>query len=685
MKAVFVVALLLGSAAAVDVNPVSKVIQLLGSLEAKITKNGQAETKAYNEYAAWCKDGAKDLNYEIKTGKSDIEDLTATIGKAGSDIAAASSKIEELSGDTTQNAADLKAATSVRSMEKTEYDAAEKELVDVVDTLDRAINILEKKLRGSALVQANVNTNDVAGLVHAINAIVDAASMSVHDKNALVSLAQSAAEDGDALDEVGAPAPEAYKSKSKSIVEVLEDMRAKAASQLKEVQTQEVSAKHNFQLLKQSLEDQMAADEKEIGESKSTKAGAQSTAAVAQGELAKTQESLAASEKTLSTMDSGCRTAGDEHDASVKATADELKALAAAKKVLSENTGAATSKVYSFLQNDENQRTAITTRADLANIEVVNLLRELAHRDGSAALSQLASRVSAAVRFGSRNGEDPFAKVKSMIKEMVDRLQKEGAEEATHKAWCDEQMGETKQKTLELNHDIEGFTAKMDKAKSRSIKLKDEVAGLQSALADLAKSQAELDGVRREENGVFKQTKSDLEAGLKGVRMALKVLKEYYANGAGFVQTSGSKAQGAGDSIIGMLEVVESDFGKSLATSEAEEDAGAVDYEKVSMNNRLNKAQWSKDVEYKTKEFTSLDKSFSELTSDRDSAQSELDAVLEYSKSVRGSCELKPETYGDRKGRREDEVAGLKEALKILEGESVFLQTKSLRGVRTHA
>merc|ERR1719359_416807 len=93
-----------------------------------------------------------------------------------------------------------------------------------------------------------------------------------------------------------------------------------------------------------------------------------------------------------------------------------------------------------------------------------------------------------------------------------------GAEEATHKAWCDEQMGETKQKTLELNHDIEGLTAKMDKAKSRSIKLKDEVAGLQSALADLSKSQAELDKVRRAENAAFKEAKADLEQGLKGVR-----------------------------------------------------------------------------------------------------------------------------------------------------------------------
>jgi len=681
MKAVLLVALFFPAFASA-VNPVTKVLQLLGTLEAKINKHGEAELKAYNNYAVWCKDGAKDLQYEIKTAKGDIEELDATIGKAVSDISASSSKIEELSGDTQQNTADLQAATKVRTSEKKEYTAAEAELVDVIDTLDRAINILEKKLRGSALVQATVDTRDISGLVHAINAIVDAASMSVHDKNALVSLAQSSADDSEDMEEFGAPAPAAYASKSKSIVEVLEDMRAKAAQQLKEIQTQEVSASHNFQLLKQSLEDQMAADTKEMGDSKQTKAGAQSTKATAEGELASTKSSLATSEKTLSTMDVGCRTASEDHEASVHARAEELKALAAAKKVLSENVGGAEGKVYSFLQTDNNQHQAISTRADLANIEVVNLLRELARRDQSSAMAQLASRVSSAVRFGTRSGADPFGKVKSMIKEMVDRLEKEGAEEATHKAWCDEQTAETKVKTLELNHDIETLTAKMDKAKSRSIKLKDEVAGLQSALADVAKSTAQLDSVRREENAAFKEAKTDLEQGLKGVRMALKVLKEYYSSNAALVQQPAleaghSKASGSGSSIVGMLEVVESDFGKALATAEAEEDANAVDYEKISMQNRLNKGQWEKDVEYKTKEFNSLDKALSEYTSDRDSAQSELDAVMEYTKTIRGSCELKPETYGDRKGRRTDEVAGLKEALKILEGESVFLQKKS--------
>jgi len=683
MKCAFLLVLPLAVAA---VNPVSKVLQLLSSLEGKLRKDGEAEVKAFKEYETWCKDGAKDLGFEIKTSKSDIEDLTATIGKADADISESTTKIEELAGDTVKNEADLKAATVVRTQEKKEYVAAEAELTDAIYTLDRAINVLEKKLRGSALMQTTIDSNEVSEIVRTIGAIVDAASLSLHDKQQLISLAQNSQSEGDAADDedVGAPAPEAYKSHRKSIVEVLEDMRAKAASQLGKLQNEEVTAKHNFELLRQSLEDQMAADAKEIDQSKSTKSEGQGTKATAEGELAETKEKLAADEKTLSTMGVSCKTAVEQHEASVKSRAEELKALVEAQKVISENVGAAESKVYSFLQVRDSHQ--ISTRVDLVNVEVVNLLRQLARKDESAALSQLASRVSAAVRFGTRGGADPFVKVKELIKSMLDKLTKDGEAEATHKAWCDEQMGDTEQKTMELKHDIEGLTAKIDKAKARSTKLKDEARDTQAALAQLASSQAELDKVRKEENMVFIQTKADLEAGLKGVRMALKILKDYYASSALVQQPAlepgHSKAAGAGTSIIGMLEVIASDFGKSLATAEAEDDVSATDYERVSMTNRLNKAQWERDVTYKTKEYTSLDKSLSELSSDRDSAQTELDAVLEYTKSVRGACEIKPETFDERKGRREDEIAGLKEALQILEGESVFLEKSSVLRLR---
>ena len=164
--------------------------------------------------------------------------------------------------------------------------------------------------------------------------------------------------------------------------------------------------------------------------------------------------------------------------------------------------------------------------------------------------------------------------------------------------------------------------------------------------------------------------------------MALKVLRDYYATdstaAAMFQQPdqpeTHSAASGAGTSIIGMIEVVESDFGKALASAEIEEDSAAVAYQKVSMENRLSTAMKQKDVKYKEKEAAGLDKSATELSSDRDTAQTELDAVLDYSTNIRGMCIVKPESYEERTARRKQEIDGLKEALQILEGEAVLLQ-----------
>merc|ERR1719456_1559164 len=83
-------------ATSVTVTPVQKVLQLLGELEAKIIKDGEIEQKAYEEYVDWCQNGAKDKEWEIKTAKSDIEELQATITKAIANAENFASKIEEL-------------------------------------------------------------------------------------------------------------------------------------------------------------------------------------------------------------------------------------------------------------------------------------------------------------------------------------------------------------------------------------------------------------------------------------------------------------------------------------------------------------------------------------------------------------------------------------------------------------
>lgn len=63
----------------------------------------------------------------------------------------------------------------------------------------------------------------------------------------------------------------------------------------------------------------------------------------------------------------------------------------------------------------------------------------------------------------------------------------------------------------------------------------------------------------------------EIEQGLKGIKMALKVLREYYAKG----DKAHDADEGAGSGIIGLLEVVESDFTKGLSEMTSDEDLRA--------------------------------------------------------------------------------------------------------------
>jgi len=125
---------------------------------------------------------------------------------------------------------------------------------------------------------------------------------------------------------------------------------------------------------------------------------------------------------------------------------------------------------------------------------------------------------------------------------------------------------------------------------------------------------------------------------------------------------------------IGILEVVESDFAKNLAAEESEEASLLTAYEKNTQENKISTAKKNQDVTYKTQEYTGLDKAISELSSDRKTASTEQSAVLEYLDKLKDRCIAKPETYETRKDRREAEIAGLKEALSILEAEGSFVQ-----------
>merc|ERR1719390_184596 len=155
-------------------------------------------------------------------------------------------------------------------------------------------------------------------------------------------------------------------------------------------------------------------------------------------------------------------------------------------------------------------------------------------------------------------GADPFAKIKGLISEMIEKLEEEAAKEAAHKAFCDKEMSETKAKKEDKESEIE--------------KLTEEIATLEEELGAIAKAQKEADAIRTEEKAAWAEAKADYESGIEGVGMALKVLRDYYAEKEeSLMQAAHEKATGAATGIIGMLEVVESDFTKSLAEGTAKE------------------------------------------------------------------------------------------------------------------
>merc|ERR1712217_839081 len=166
------------------------------------------------------------------------------------------------------------------------------------------------------------------------------------------------------------------------------------------------------------------------------------------------------------------------------------------------------------------------------------------------------------------------------------------------KAYCDKEIAESNEKKADKEGEIAKLSNQIDQMTARSAQLKEEVAALQKSLAELAASQAEMNKMRKEENAAFIQNKADMEQGLDGVKLALKVLRDYYAKG----DKAHAAAEGAGNGIIGLLEVIESDFSQALAEFITVEETAAATYDKESKENEIEKTTKEQDVKYKNQE-----------------------------------------------------------------------------------
>merc|ERR1719473_1415160 len=368
------------------------------------------------EYSTWCDSESNEKEDAITSHKRTIGDLEAE--------------------------SELSEATKLREEEKASFSASETELVDTVDSLERALVVLK---RGQTSFLQARDQDTLKKMTMSLSKIIEANWVNSKDKAKVQSLLQSKSEENDEdLSLQPQAAVSGYQSQGSGILDTISDMKEKAESTLSDARAAEMKAGHEYAMLKQNLEMQMS-----------------------------TMKTLADDEKYLEELKQSCSAKAAEWATRQKDAAGELAAIAKAKEVLESGV-----KVFLQVSSKTHSKDEETSAK---RDRVISILSKI--EDHSYLFSQLRSETRAG---------GPFDKVKGLIESMISRLQKEAAEEADTKAFCDKETSESKAKQAELTASSDKSQVRIEKATATIAELKQKIKTLQEQMAEMDAAQAEL-------------------------------------------------------------------------------------------------------------------------------------------------------------------------------------------------
>jgi len=650
-----------GSAAASSVTPVQKVIELLQSMSAKGKKEKHEEQVQFAAYKQFCDDTSVNKERAIKEAGETIEVLKADISKYIADAAQLTKEIAGHDADIAAWSGDKKAATKVRHLEKADYDALHQDYSESVDALQRAITVLKKQAHDRA-------ANPAA-------ALAQVKSLTMIPPEAKKAMDLFLQQDQDPL-AVSAPEAAGYEFQSSGIVEMLNKLLDKFIDERTDTEKKEMNAKHAYEMLIQDLTAEIDQSTTDRGSKAEIKAKKLQAKADAKGELGDTTTTLQADEKYLSDLVAVCQTKSSDFETRQQLRSEEIEAISKAMEILSSKSVSGHAETYlpKLIQKAASLAQLRSSAASVPQQRAADFLRDRASQLNSRVLSALSVRVA----------DDPFGKVKKMIKDLIVRLMEEANEEAEHKGWCDTELSTNEQTRKEKTEAVEVLHAEIDQLQASIAKLSEDITELSQAVADLNSEMATAVTLRQEEKTANEQTIKDSSEAQTAVAQALTVLKEFYAkagDSTALMQQqpespdifnspyTGMSSESGG--VIGMLEVVESDFARLEADTTAGEATAQKQHDTFMTDTKVVVAQKSKDVEHKTAKKLDENQALTTKQSDLEGTQKELDAALSYFDKLKPSCVDSGVSYDDRVSRRKEEIESLQEALRILNGEEL--------------
>jgi len=433
----------------------------------------------------------------------------------------------------------------------------------------------------------------------------------------------------------------------------------------------------------QKLTDDIGYAKEQTSAKSQAKSKAQQDAATAKGDLAATSAAKAADEKYLSDALAECKSKSSDFESRQVTRAGEIEAINKAIEIISspEVSGAGQKHLpgAAFVQRSTafaQLRKTSTPEGDHALKEkVIALLLQQSHESKSDLLAMVANRVDA----------DPFIKVKKMIKDLIVKLTEEANSEADHKGFCDSELATNKATRDDKTSEITELTANIDENTAKNAKLAQGIADISDAIAESDAAVKAASEARAKEKAANTATLADARAASSAVTRAVAVLKEFYAKAASstaFVQAAPEDApatfdeaykgnQAGNGGVIGMLEVIQSDFARLEAETSSGEDSAQREHETFLNDSAEDKAVKEKEARHMGFDKVRTERALKQAEKDLKATQAELDAALDYYDKLKPQCVDSGLSYEERVEKRQAEIKALQEALKVLDGEDI--------------
>jgi transcription antitermination factor NusG len=678
---------------------VEKVIKLLEDLQTTVLEEGEKEAATYNKFACFCKDTTKDKSSAITAGEDSKDELTAEIGSLSDKRADLDDDIKALEEDIEEAEKEMKEAEEARAKELKKYTADEADLSGALDALEGAIQAM--KASKPSLMQMTKMSRTLemaAGMADALGLETEKA------KKALAFLQQTDVPSED------------YKFHSGDIISTLEDLLKDFKATKADVDKAEVEAVQEHNMFMQEKENLVKTKEGELNTAKKEKDKTVADIATASQDLSTTAANLLADKEYLMKLSDMCGDKAKTWDARSKVRQDELSAITQAIAIVSgavkEKTSAATIrfaqagmsvKLAEAIVRDPDAMEAVEADAEAEDaapsfVQKAFLRRRAPKGDGTQAVMEMllsnskklhsAMLSSLASQIGSQGGADKFAKIKTLISQLIERLLKESAAEANQKGWCDKALSDASQKRDYAAEEVMTLNANLAKLEATRDKLTQELKVLEEEIKELKSKRKDASDERDEEKTENEATVKEAGEGLDAVQEAITVLEQFYgtaknakvdlelvqkqpeidAPDAGF--DNGEAYKGAGGKaggVIGMLEVIEGDFQRTISETEAAEKQAAQDH--LAFMTETGKSLAEKEQAEKEKD-EQKDAAESSIIDDGETMTAQnkiLKGAVKELIELQATCIDTGMSYEERVARREEEMAALKKALCIFE------------------